>query len=548
MHRHAPAFPSIRRGLAGKLALCLVLSAIAIFTAFGYINLNLQQRASQELLVQSADRITDIIQRSTSHEMMNNDRAALYQVIRDMGSEPGIRRVRIFNKEGRITFSTDAAELGRVVDKQAEACYACHSQGAPLQKLARPDRARIFNENGSGRVLGMIKPIENQPDCSNAACHAHPASQRILGVIDANLSLASVDAHLAATQRHIAGFSVLAILLICAVSVIFIWIVMYKPIHSLIIGTHRVADGDLEHRLPVGSDDELGDLAASFNKMTGELAAAHTEITEWARTLEERVEKKTRELEEAHTSLVHSEKMASLGKLAATVAHEVNNPLFGILTYARLCMKDLEKAGRNGDVDKMRERLRLIEGESRRCGDLIRNLLTFARQAPQRREPQNVNELVDRAVALVRHQLELNGIELEKTLDENLPPVTCDAGQFQQIVLVLCVNAVEAMPAGGRLFVSTAYDDAADRAEVRVRDTGTGIKADVLPHIFDPFFTTKDDKMRTGLGLAVAHSMIEQHGGTVTVNSAEGQGSEFVVTFPRERLEPLHTAAMAEQA
>jgi two-component system, NtrC family, sensor kinase len=550
MESTGPAFPNIRHGLAGKLALSLVLSILLIFAVFGYINLRFQRRAAEDLLIQSADRITDVIQRSTRYQMMHNDREGLYQVIRDMGSEPGIRRVRIFNKEGRVSFSTDPAEVNRVVDKQAEACYGCHSQGKPLEKLARPDRARVFREPGTGvRSLGMIKPVENQPQCSNADCHAHPEAQRILGVIDVNLSLANVDEQLAGTQRNLLIFTGITVLLICVVSMWFVWEVVYRPIRGLITGTHRVADGDLDYRLPVNSSDELGDLANSFNKMTSELASANREITEWARTLEERVEKKSRELERAHTSLVRSEKMASLGKLAATVAHEVNNPLFGILTYARLCIKELEQDGMPKDAaHKLSERLKLIERESRRCGDIIRNLLTFARQAPQKREPNNLNELIERALALVHHQLELQSIELEKDLAPDLPNISCDAGQFQQVVLVLFVNAAEAMGNGGKLMVSTAFDEANDQAVIRVRDSGPGIPPDVIQQVFDPFFTTKDDKLRTGLGLAVARSIIEQHAGTITVASQPGQGAFFTITLPRLATMPAPGFAMAGKA
>ena len=542
MQPAGPAFPNIRRGIAGKLALWLLLSLLLIFAVFGYLNLRLQWRGSEELLVQSADRITDIIQRSTRYQMMHNDRDALYQVIRDVGSEPGIRRIRIFNKEGRISFSTDASEVDRVVDKQAEACYACHSKSAVLEKLDRPDRMRIFTEADGTRVLGMIRPIENQPQCASAACHAHPSTQRILGVIDANLSLEGVDTHLARTQQQLIGFTVLATFLICGVSAVFIWAVVYKPIRRLIAGTHRVADGDLDYRLRIDSADELGDLATSFNKMTGELADVH-------RTLELRVERKTRDLELAHKSLLRSEKMASLGKLAATVAHEVNNPLFGILTYARLCLKELEKDeyGGSAAAAKMRERLDLIERESRRCGELIRNLLTFARQAPQQRQPNKLNDLIERGVALVRHRCELQSIELETNLAPGIPEINCDAGQVQQVALVLCVNAIEAMGNGGRLSVSTEWDGEQDQAVIRVKDTGSGIAPEILPQIFDPFFTTKDDKLRTGLGLAVAKSIVEQHAGNISATSTPGAGTEFVITLPREVGAPV-APATAEPA
>jgi two-component system, NtrC family, sensor kinase len=236
-------------------------------------------------------------------------------------------------------------------------------------------------------------------------------------------------------------------------------------------------------------------------------------------------------LAQATRSLVQSEKLASIGKLAATVAHEVNNPLFGILTYARLTLKELDK-GAAASRAEMAEQLRIIERESKRCGDIMRNLLTFARQAPSHREPNDLNTLIGRALVLVRHQAELLGIEMHSRLQENLPPVSCDSGQIQQTILVLLVNATEAMPHGGRLEVATELDAAAGQARIRVRDSGVGIPPEVLPQIFDPFFTTKEEQQRTGLGLAVARSIIEQHGGEITVESTPGKGTEFVVALP----------------
>jgi two-component system NtrC family sensor kinase len=292
----------------------------------------------------------------------------------------------------------------------------------------------------------------------------------------------------------------------------------------LIDGTHRVAEGDLSYRLPVTSDDELGDLARSFNKMTGEVEGVHAEI-------EERVRRKTAELEKAHKVLLATEKMASVGKLAATVAHEINNPLFGILTYARLVLRNLMKLNVEGR-DEMAEQLQTIERESKRCGDLVKNLLTFSRQAPSNREPQDLNTIIHRATLLVKHKLDMQSIELRESLAEGLPPVECDANQIQQVILVLMVNASEAMPKGGTLEVSTEFDKAAEQGVVRVRDTGSGIPADVLPRIFDPFFTTKEDVNRTGLGLAVAAGIVEQHTGEITVHSTPGEGTEFRVALP----------------
>ena len=505
---------TFRLGLAAKLAVCVIASTAAFFTLFGYINLRMERAQSEGLVTLSADRITDIILRSTRYEMLHDDRDALINIIQEMGSEPGIRRIRIFNKDGRIKLSTDGREINRVVNKSEEGCNACHAGAQPLEKVDRRSRARVFWNNGE-RLQGVMRPIYNSPDCTNAECHVHQASQRVLGVIDANLSLADVDVQLARHNATLARFLVGAILFGCVAAMVFMWIVVYRPVKELMDGTHRVAGGDLDYRLPVRSDDELGDLASSFNRMTAEVAGVQAKI-------EEQVRRKTAELERVHKSLLSSEKMASIGKLAATVAHEINNPLFGILTYARLLLRDIQKREIPGR-DELVEQLQTIERESRRCGDLVKNLLTFSRQAPSHREPNDLNTVVHRAVLLVKHKLEMQNIELTEGLAEGLPPVECDGNQIQQVILVLMVNASEAMPKGGKLEVSTEFDPATEQGLVRVKDTGSGIPPDVLARIFDPFFTTKEDQNRTGLGLAVAHSIVEQHAGEITVRSTPGE-------------------------
>jgi two-component system NtrC family sensor kinase len=493
----------VKIGLAAKLAICVVASTAVFFALFGFINLRAERSHSERLIEQSAQRLTDIILRSTRYQMLHNDREALRAMVQDMGREPGIHRIRVFNPDGRVAFSSDPRDAGTV------------------QPIASA-RTRTFTDSAGRRVLGAIREIENSPDCAGAACHPHPADQRVLGVIDANLSLAAVDAQMARHQASLGYFLAGAILFGSLLAVLFIWTVVYRPVKALIDGTHRVAGGDLDYRLPVTSADELGDLAESFNKMTAEVAGVQAKI-------EEEVRRKTAELEKAHRSLLKSEKMASVGKLAATVAHEINNPLFGILTYARLVLRGLARV-EGESRDAMVEQLQTIERESKRCGDLVKNLLTFSRQAPSHREPNDLNTIVHRAVMLVKHKLDLQGIELVERLADGAPPVECDANQIQQVILVLLVNAAEAMPKGGRLDVATD-----GRGAVRVKDSGCGIPADVLPHIFDPFFTTKEDQNRTGLGLAVAYSIVEQHGGEIAVRSEPGKGTEFRVELGAAR-------------
>jgi len=526
----------LTKSLATKLTACLVGSMVLLFGFLGFLNLRLHRQSLEEMVFTSADRINDLIRRSIRYSMLRDQREEVFQIINTIGSQPGISKIRIFNKEGKITFSTDRQELGQFVDKKAEACYACHSQTAPLARLDRPDRMRIYVNRSGERVLGLISPIYNEPDCSNAACHAHSKSgSQVLGVLDADLSLGPVDRSLAARQRQLALVTGLSIIAVSLISVVLIWMMVRKPVRALTEGTRHVADGDLDYTIEVTSTDEIGSLAASFNRMTVQLKKAQQEILEWTRTLEERVQQKTGELERAYRHLVQAEKMVSLGKLAAVVAHEINNPLAGILTYTKLTSRLAEK-GFNGNhrLTEAKEYLQIIEGESRRCGSIVKNLLTFARQAPLHPQKNDLNAIVDRCLRLVGHQLELQSIDLEIKLAPDLPPLYCDASQVQQALLALVMNAVEAMPHGGRLRVATTRDAARACGQVTIKDDGPGIPAEVLPHIFEPFFTTKEEGIGVGLGLAIAFGIVQQHGGNIEVASTPQKGTTFTVILPEE--------------
>ena len=540
---------SFTHSLATKLTACVVGSMALLLGLYGYWNLRLWRQSQQEMVFQSADRNSDIIWRSIRYSMLRNEREEVFHIINTIGHEAGISRIRIFNKEGQITFSTDPQEVGRFVDKKAEACYACHTQAQPLKRLNRPDRLRIYKAADGTRILGLIRPIENEPDCSNAACHAHAAGNQVLGVLDTNLSLASVDRAVAGSQRQILLFTIASIILLSLISGGLIRLTVHKPVRQLTEGTRHVAEGELDYSLTVGSGDELGSLAASFNRMTGQLKKAQEENQEWTRTLEARVQEKTVELERAYHHLMQSEKMASLGKLAAVVAHEVNNPLAGILTYSKLVSRLVDKGLENEERRReAKQDLREIEGESRRCGTIVKNLLTFARQAPLNPQENKLGDVVERCLLLVGHQCELQQVDVESHLDPKMPPIYCDAGQIQQVLLALMMNAVEAMPRGGRLKVETSYHVEHREAWITIRDEGMGIPEDVLPHIFEPFFTTKAEGKGVGLGLAIAFGIVQQHGGNIKVASTPQKGTTFTVILPEEpKLRLTTVGARAEE-
>jgi len=519
--------------LSAKLIALLLLLMLGIFGLLGYLNIRLHRQHLEAATLTSAERVSDVIKRSTTYYMLRNDRQGMYHAIATMADEPGMVRVRIFDREGQISYSSDPSEVGHSVDKSGEACYGCHSRSEPLAHLNRPDRFRIFQDSTGQRILGVITPIENQPSCSNAVCHAHPASQKILGVLDTNLSLVKADAQLAQTSWRMLAYTLFALLDISLLTWLFVWRLVGQPLKELKDGTRQLADGNLGYQLEVDSTDEVGELATAFNRMSLQLRSANEEIVAWAKTLEDRVDQKTRELKRAHEHVLQVEKMATIGKLAAVVAHEINNPLAGILTYARLIKKWIQRgeaeSSKRADAEQS---LDLIAEESRRCGDLVRNLLTFSRTAPMNLQTTDLNAVVDRSVRLIAHQLEMTGVELHQELTGGLPPVQCDPGQVEQVLLALMINAIDAMPHGGNLWVNTGLSDDASEIVLRVRDDGSGIPPEILTRIFEPFLTTKETGKGVGLGLAVSRNIVERHHGRIEVQSEMGKGTTFRVTLP----------------
>jgi two-component system NtrC family sensor kinase len=522
----------LRYGLGTKLIAILLGAMLVVFALLGYLTIRLQRQHLEAATLLSAERISNIIRRNTSDYMLRNDREGLHRAVSTMASEPGMVRVRVFDREGHISYSTDRTEIDRAVDKDAEACYGCHAHGQTLTALNRPDRFRVYRSQGE-RVLAVITPIENQPECSNAACHAHPASQQILGVLDTHLSLAHTDQQLAQGTWRMLTCDALAMIAIGVLIWLFVRRMIDRPLKQLQAGTHKLSGGDLGYQIELTSNDQIGDLAASFNSMSVQLRAANERMASWARTLEERVEEKTRELRKAHDEVLHVETMATVGKMAAVVAHEINNPLSGILTYSKLLKRWVEndQAGAN-KREEVVQCLDLISSESRRCGDLVKNLLTFARQSPMNVQSTDINRVVEQCLLLVRHKLEIGGIELHSTLAEGLPRLQCDPSQIEQVLLAVIVNAADAMPKGGNLWIESRLCEDARQVSLTVRDDGSGIAPEVMPRIFEPFVTTKDYEHGTGLGLAVSRSIIDRHSGKISVHSELGKGTTVSITLP----------------
>jgi len=324
------------------------------------------------------------------------------------------------------------------------------------------------------------------------------------------------------TFTGIAGLCVIVLLII----LFFTTSSITNPLRRMVLATKKIAQGDLNHRVDIDVHDEVGQLAQSFNVMTENLKSANENLVQWAKTLEKRVEERTRELRQMQTHLIQSEKLASLGKMAAGVAHEINNPLTSILLNTHLMLEKIDKK------QAFYENLSLIAEETARCTQIVKGLLEFARQNPPQKAFVQINELIERTSQLLENQASFQNIKIIKELDPALPPIRLDKNKIQQVFWNLMLNACDAMPKGGQLVISSQLSEDHRFIEVRFIDSGVGIPKENLPKLFDPFFTTKTSG--TGLGLAVTYGIIEQHEGKIDVQSEVGVGTVFTLSFPLE--------------
>ncbi len=516
--------------LSVKLLVLLVSSMAVVFGVLGYLNIQLHRRHLERDALADAARTSSVIKRNTSYYMLRNQRDGLYHIITEMAEEPGMARIRIINDQGRISFSSDPTEMNKFLDRSMKAQDVPPSGDSTIQMSNLKESFYTYRLPNNERALGVIDPIENSSACSNAECHAHPAEAKTLGILDTNISLASSERSVAESTRQVLIYTILAVLGVAVLISAFVRRMLGGPLRALTVGTHRLGLGELGYQIHLQSSGELQELANSFNTMSCQLQEAHREINAWARTLEERVEQKTRELRMAQEEMLRVERMASIGKLAAVVAHEINNPLAGILTYAKLLKKRLSREPNpNTETISM---LDLVESESRRCGEIVKNLMTFARPTSMNLEPSDLNAVIDRCVRLVQHQLKLKNIELHLNVNKDLSPVRCDPGQIEQVILALVMNAIDAMPSGGNLTLTSRRAVNSSDVQIEVRDDGVGMPRDVLANMFEPFFTTKEHGRGLGLGLAISRNIVDRHGGRIEVASELGHGTAFTITLP----------------
>jgi two-component system NtrC family sensor kinase len=522
--------------LRTRVSLYLILTFSLVIVPSTLLIVQREQGNLQEIVSQEAVQLAEIIVKSTRYAMLLNKRDIAEKIIDDVSQQHGIERLRVINSDGTIIHSSDHAEVGYSVDQKDEPCVNCHQTSKPLDSIPDGKRWRIVTSPGGHRSLTTMHAIRNEPTCATASCHEHPASQKVLGVVDVAYSLDDIDA---ITGKNTVSLISIGLALIAVVSVataVLLGRQVYRPLRDLELAAKQISGGDLGHVVPVRHDDELGRLAAAFNRMGQALKASAAAEQALVQSLETQVQVRTQKLLVAEAEAAQGQKLASVGLLASGIAHELNNPLTGVLTFTSLLRKKMP----DGSPDA--EDLDLVIRETRRCASIIRRLLDFAREKAPVKAFFDLNQVISETVRFVDRPATLQNIDITLALAPALPPVWGDANLIKQVVLNVLVNAQQAITDRGRIQILTRLlparpaaspeSGAVEQVEIVIADNGCGIPAEHLQRIFDPFFTSKEVGKGTGLGLSVSYGIVKSHGGEITVDSTVDVGTRFHIVLP----------------
>lgn len=420
-----------------------------------------------------------------------------------------------------------------IVDAKLGLNYYIAPDGTELLELWSPVQTK--RQENSRENLGTVMGYQLQNSENN---------METIGAVRVGLSLANLQLEISRSQTAAIILTLMVVLSAIIIMTAFVRIII-RPIELLVDITDQISKGDLNKTVEITRSDEIGLLAKSFNRMIESLKQSKNEIEEYNRTLEEKIIDRTRELEDAQQQLVQSEKLAGIGQLAAGVAHELNNPLGGILGYAQFTLEKMEKKDvaslNEKDYESFKRYIKDIETQSRRCKAIVQNLLRFSRSSSKIEFQEiDINQIINETLIFVEHQFVMNQVKLSKELDPLIPSIQGNPGQLQQVFTNMLINGLHASEPGTEMVVSSKFlpplGEFPGTIEINFTDQGSGINEQDITKIFEPFFTTKDVGKGTGLGLSVSYGIIKDHNGEIKVKSVPNEGTTFSVMIPLEKM------------
>jgi len=533
-------YVKFRSSIYGRVVLIITFLSIFLFVSFNVIFRSVNEQYLNTVIRQSGNNIGAIVKGSLYHSMLENDKSTLQNTLDIINKMPGIDEVNMYNSQDSLVYSSFTNEMNS--GHSDPNCINCHTNIKSMfpgkersYKIVEVNSDCTMNQNdNSSRHLLIRSPILNERSCSTSDCHAHLETDTILGSLVIKIPLEAQDAAIEKSSTEFFLLAIFATLLLVSFLLIFTRKKIKDPLNELIKVSIAVANGDKSTRAEIKPNqlDDMRMVSEAFNDMLDNLHTANDELENWSQQLEYKVQKKSEELGAAQNELMHVERLASLGKLSSSVAHEINNPLSGILIYTKLLHKQVSNPELYAaKKDTMLKHLKLIENETKRCGDIVKGLLDFSRKDQNDFEPKHLHEIIHETYDLMTHSIKIANISFLKNLSAKSDLIYCNPNQIKQACIALLVNASEAVFENGEILIKTHNPDE-DTVVFEISDNGQGIAPEDMPHIFEPFFSTKQDVSGIGLGLAIVHGIIQSHKGKIQVRSELGNGTTLSVTLP----------------
>lgn len=523
----------------GRVVFIISIASFFLFLSFAVIFRSVNEEYMKSVISENGNNIGSLVEGALYRSMLENDRASLQSTLDIINTMPGIDDVNMYDSQNNLVYTSISNQTANHADPECKSCHRNLDQMfSPNEKSYRIIDANsecVMNpNNNNSRHLFIKSPILNNKSCYTSACHAHSADEKILGSLIIKMPLQGLDTALKKSTTDFFFLAVLMTVLLAISLVVFTNKKIKKPLNSLIKASEAVAQGDQSTRLEI-KPHQLSDMrmvSTAFNEMLDNLHAANVELQNWSQQLEYKVQKKTEELGQAQSELVNIERIASLGKLSLSVAHEINNPLSGILIYTKLISKQLA----NQDIDpekkeSMLKNLRIIETESKRCGDIVKGLLDFSKKDQEGFEPKHLHEILHDTYDLMEHPMKITSIYFWSDFGAKSDLIYCSPNQIKQACIAMLVNASEAVAENGEVLIRTSNPDS-EHVLIEIVDNGPGIAPEDIPHIFEPFFSTKQKANGKGLGLSIVHGIVQNHKGKISVRSVRDKETVFSITLP----------------
>lgn len=532
-------YTGIRSSIYGRVVFIITLSSVILFVSIGIIFRSVYEQNLNKLLRQNGNNIGSVVEGSLYISMMENDKSMLQSTLDNINNMSGIDDVSMYDAADRLVYSS--ASSGNQEHSNPD-CLACHETVKAFfpaveksYRIVKTSSDCIMNQNDNAhRHLLIRSPVMNEQSCYTALCHAHSENDQVLGSLIIKLPLNEVDNVVKQTSTKFFLFATAVTIILISMLIVFTRRQIKEPLNEIVKASLAVANGKNTTRLNVDSG-QLGDMqmvSRAFNEMLDNLQAANEELRNWSQQLEYKVQKKSEELGAARNELIHIERIASLGKLSSSVAHELNNPLSGILIYTKLIYKQLSNPELYASKkDSILKHLRLIEAETKRCGEIVKGLLDFSRKEQENFEIKHLNLIISETYELMLHPVTIANIKFSKNLNALNDRVFCSANQIKQACVAIIVNSTEAVLENGEITISTFNPDI-NTVQIDISDNGIGIPEEDIPHLFEPFFSTKRDTSGIGLGLAIVHGIVNSHNGKVNVRSRPGKGTTMSLILP----------------